>query len=289
MAVASVQHAHAYGNGSMPSLVFGSTPTVGNMVVLFYIGGDTGVASGAVINGWTRQLHNFSASQTIVVFSRIVQAGDTATYGAAVASTGSDNSIVGYEVSGAASTWAAALDQSELVFNAASTTTSVTALTTGFANELALLAYGYAGGFLAAAPTLSGASFTQDESQSNAFGPIGSGSKQVAAAGTTGSPTIAWNATSTASNYVMITLAGASAGETAGVTTKLGGVSQSLSGGKLEAGTITTTLRGIGQAMASAVAHTANITTHLLGISQKVTATDLTVESGVIRFWTFGG
>lgn len=315
MSVAVVQHAHAYGNGSMPSFVLGTTPTVGNLVVLFYVGGDTGVASNSVINGWTRQLHNFSGSQTVVVFSRYVVGGDTTTYGPPVSSTGSDNGLVGYEVSGAAATWASALDQSELVVGgAAATTTSVTALTTTSASQLALVAYGYAGGFLAAAPTLSGASFTQDESQSNAFGPIGAGSKQIASAGTTGSPTIAWNATSTASNYVMVTLRGGASGETAAISTILTGVSQHFVAtvGPAESATITTQLAGVSQHFivvapqefvtigthlqgVSQVFHVlspqefATITTTLSGVSQHFTVDDLTAIGTVRQFWTFGG
>lgn len=92
-----------------------------------------------------------------------------------------------------------------------------------------------------------------------------------------------------ASQTQLFSVPGGGSTETGTITTHLGGTVQSMTGARLEGGTVTSHLGSFKQAMLGSSSHTGAITSHLAGLGQVMAATDLTVEGGTTRFWTFGG
>lgn len=313
MSIAVVQNADVVGSTITFAVTFGAAPTSGNLLVamLFYQGAAPSTDHPAA-SGWTQQssfnAHTaFTADESVIVYSKVAGAGESTTQTPAT-NTGTGY-MIAYEVSGAASTFAGALDAQETIQVANSTSVTVTALTASGSGELALLGQGGRAVF-ASAPTIAGASFTQDKSTAGAF-EVGGGAHLAGISGSTGTPTLTWpSAAGNGISYVMMLLKAGSSGETGTITSAFSGISQSLTGNKRESGTIVTTFSGFSQHLGATRTETGTITTSFSGMSssasgvvahihgsitthfglfgQTVLVTDITAVSGVRHFWTFG-
>lgn len=252
MTIAVVQNADVVGSTITFAVTMGAAPTNGNLLVamLFYQGAAPATDHPAA-SGWTQQstfnAHTaFTADESVIVYSKVAGAGESTTQTPAT-NTGTGYMIV-WEVSGAAATFAAALDVHETIQAANTTSLSVTALTASGSGELALLGYGGRAVFTGA-PTIAGASFVQDKTTAGSF-EVGGGAHKAAVSGSTGSPTLTWpSASGNGISYAMAVLQAASGGETGTITSSFTGVSQSLTGSSKNNATITSSFTGIHQSL----------------------------------------
>lgn len=210
-----VQVANIVTNNAALTVTFGSAPTNGNLLVamLFYQGAAP-ATDHPPSSGWHQETftahHAFTTDESVIVYSKVAGASESTSQTPATVSATAH--LIVWEVTGAAATFAGSLDAQEVLQVANATSVAVTALTASGTNELALLGYGGRAVF-AGAPTISGATFTQDKTTAGAF-EVGGGAHKAVASGSSGSPTLAWPSSSgDGVSYVMLLLA---AGGTAG-------------------------------------------------------------------------
>lgn len=173
--------------------VFGSTPTTGNLVVqMLWIGT---VSALTTANGWTILDHKaVSGAEQVVILYRYVQGGDTTTLPTCTTDTSDRQASVAWEIEFAGATWADSFDQDECETPTPGATNSITPLTTGSANELALV---FGGGYHATSPPSPsvGAPFTQDQAFAGFEQYVVGGHNSYASSSSSVSATITWGGT----------------------------------------------------------------------------------------------
>lgn len=191
---AFVQAAYGDGRSLDPQPVLPAPPTAGNTIIeVLY---DDANTSWPAINGWTKYA---TAAGHMSIFTRVVQAGDSATMPKVTTSNSGYTGAVAYEVSGIGSNFAAAVDQLQLFSQDAANTGTTTygPKTTAKANSLAILcAFEWFAVFPATASINGGAGWTQDTAFAGGFAMTGtSGHQFIAGSGSNYQGTVNWNGT----------------------------------------------------------------------------------------------
>lgn len=318
MTMAYVQHAVSTGSDGGGGITFGSTPTVGNLIVMFIVSGTTGTYTNNA-NGWTEYAnHETGLDLNMSVNYRTVQSGDGVTYAQALTganiSSGRSTSW-GYEISGVTSF----TSQVETLFmetmTAGLSSNTATSQTPANSTDLMMCVGGEFHNVFPGAPSQTTTGWTTDSIEGAAFNLNGLSAHVTSVTG--GVPhalTITWATVPTDGVFATLILKLPSSGETSTITTVLGGVSQHFSAvvGPAESAVITTHLGGISQHFAVTVPQeyatiittlggisqtlhglvpdeTGVILTSLPGISQRIIVNDLSVIATIRQFWTFGG
>lgn len=187
-----VQVAFGSGDGVDPTVTLPGAPTAGNWIVAI-VSPTNGIGTPNTTD-WTEASHaQFQSSvDWCYVYYRKVQMGDGAALPAfQTGSYANFTTAIAYEISGALSSWASALDQIQFDSSASLTTTYTSgSYTTGSADELVLASYGTQV-FLGPAITPS-VGWTQDEATGSAFRVQGSSHEAFSGSGSSVQITTDW-------------------------------------------------------------------------------------------------
>jgi hypothetical protein len=186
-------------SSSTTQVTFGSAVVTGNLLIAFFAG-ENSAENIVPINGWNfgpvLHLGGSYSFTYIVVLYRYAESGDGASPPAplsGIPGTGTPSSYlscIAYEISGAASSWADALDSSISGYSVAASTLDEGTLTVSNAPELVLTFYA-AGWILGSAPSI-GSPWTQDHSAAYFARGQGSAHQAISDAGSAGGGTITW-------------------------------------------------------------------------------------------------
>lgn len=181
-----------------PTVVLGSAPSVGNLVIAFVAYG----GSAAWHNGWTQFAPASAPAGSNALFGiyRYVQAGDTATLPTFNADAGGIVRATAMEITSVSGTWATDFDTYVTASN-----TPVGPLTTGAPSELLLLASGFGSGF---GSYTASAGWTNDQDDGSGSTTLDNFTEATMGTGVSASPT--WSAGGESGHWIMMGLKGGS-------------------------------------------------------------------------------
>lgn len=279
-----------------PFVTWGATPGVGNLLIMF----STADATYAGTNGWTQLATSGGGRPTTPnIYYKYAGASEPTTALFATSNTDRDIASIGYEISGVTGTIGTDVQGSNIaanIFMTSTTCSGAVVTTTGSGLLLAFCCGCYNPGLATnKCPTSSGTDDITNTALSptalTAQEPMTGSHKQYVGSGATAQLTYTFPTTpdqSYAQAAVVVingTLGGG--GETAAITTTLGGLKQTLNSTITAAAGITTTLKGMGQTLNAGVGDNGTIVTHLGGVGQQAVVKRISAPgTGRRVYWT---